>query len=244
VSLAPDLTELLFAAGAGSHVIGVIAGSDYPSSAKKIAIVGRYNQIDIERLVKLQPDLIIAWTAGGLGNRLKRLGIPIFFSEQHMLADIPATLVRLGCLAGTQVVANRAARHFSQEVKFLKQKYKTDKPIPVFYQIGYPPLLTVTAHSWITEVINLCGAYNIFANLTGTVAQVSPEAVIMRNPLAIISTGDIRWQQLWAEWPSIKAVQNHQLITIDADLLERAGPRLMIGARLVCEQLALVKHIS
>ena len=116
VSLAPHTTELLFAAGAGSKIVGVSEFSDYPSEATKLPSVGSSMQLDIERIVALKPDLIIAWQSGNHARqveRLRKLGYPVFYSEPHRLDDIASTLEKLGTLAGSEQ-GPRAARAFRQ----------------------------------------------------------------------------------------------------------------------------------
>lgn len=235
ISLAPDLTELLFTAGAGKKIVGVMRGSDYPPSAKNKMVVASYNQIDAEKIVSLHPDLIVMWGEGTLASEVKKLKIPVYLSHQRKLTDIPTTLQRLGCLAGTEKAANAAAEKFLKRYATLKKKYARTKKIKIFYQIWSQPLITVNHTSWINDVMDLCGGQNIFANLTGAAPQVDIEAVIAANPDVIIASNTQKnWQQPWMKWPQITAVKNHQLFTVDADLLERGSTRILSGMEAVC----------
>jgi iron complex transport system substrate-binding protein len=243
ISLAPDLTELLFAAGAGTHIVGVMRGSDYPApQVKQIPIVASYNQIDVEHIVLLHPDLIVAWAESRLPEQLKKLGIPIYLSHQHKLTDIPRTLQRLGCLAGTSQVANKAAMDFMQQYHRLQKKYAGQKSVSVFYEVWPQPLMTITGASWINDVITLCGGRNIFANLRGVSPEINMEAVIHENPdVIIINESGSDWQKQWREWPELLAVKQKQLYFIDPNLIERAVQRILNGAEKMCNIIAAVR---
>jgi iron complex transport system substrate-binding protein len=240
VSLAPDLTEILFAADAGDKLVGVVQGSDYPVAAKKIPIVATYNSIDLEKVLALHSDLIIAWTETSYLSQLKKLGIPIYLSHQKKLTDIANTLKKFGCLAGTEKYADAAADAFLERYQALQKKYRHSKPLTVFYQVWPIPLITITKNSWINEVISVCGGQNIFADLKGIAPEVSLEAVIAANPDVIIGTRSVQNSlaseplQQWQHWSQLAAVQSKRLFTIDPDLIERASPRVLDGVERIC----------
>jgi iron complex transport system substrate-binding protein len=242
ISLAPDMTELLFAAGAGDAVVGVMKGSDYPLAAKKLPIVANYNLLNIEAILGLHPDLIVAWSGGMSATQrqqIQSLGIPVFFSDQHAITDIPQTLKKLGCLAGTENIANHAAVNFSKEYEQLAQRYSQQSKLTVFYEMWHAPLMTAGPSSWIHQIITLCGGKNIFANAVGAAPQVNIEAVLAANPEGILgSASKVQWQLSWQQWPTLTAVKKQQIYTVPADWLERAGPRLILGAKAVCEDLS------
>lgn len=245
ISLAPDLTEILFAAGAGNHIVGVMRGSDYPVAAKKIPIIASYNSVDTERMLTLQPDLIVVWAEGNLSHALKKFNIPIYYSHQKKLTDIPSTLRRLGCLAGTQKTADQAATKYTQDYQVLQKNYANKKIINVFYQVWQQPLITVTKESWINEVIALCGGKNIFANLKGTSPQVNLEEVIIANPDVIVGTkSKLDWQHFWSQWQQVRAVKHHHVFALDPNLIERASPRLLEGAMEMCKSLDSARQRS
>lgn len=235
VSLAPDLTEILFAAGAGNRIVGVVQGSDYPPAAKKIPVVASYNQLNTEQLLALHPDLIVVWGEGILPVQIKKFSIPVFLSRQHVLQDIPQTLKRFGCLTGTHETADAAAHVFLNRYAKLKKQYSQQKKIRVFYQVWPEPLMTVTKHSWINEIILLCGGENVFADLAGAAPEVNVEAVIAANPDVIFATDQQQnWQKYWMKWQMISAVKRKNLFSVNADLIERAGPRILDGALQIC----------
>jgi iron complex transport system substrate-binding protein len=238
ISLAPDITELLFTVGAGKQIVGVTRGSDYPADAKKIPIVASYNSIDNEAILALHPDLIVVWSGGRLTTFLEKFSIPIYINHPQHLLDIPRMLRNLGCLTGHKKQAERAAVQFTQRYQHLAAQYSHKKNLSVFYQIGSRPLLTITRQSWINDVLLLCGGQNIFAGLPGTAQAVAKEAVIMANPQVILGT-DLKF---WETWPQLSAVRHHALFTINPDTLERANPRILGGAEKVCELIQLARN--
>jgi iron complex transport system substrate-binding protein len=243
ISLAPDLTELLFAAGAAQSIIGVMQGSDYPPAAKKIPIIASYNRFNSEAILASHPDLIVAWVGGTNAaqlQQLKQLNIPVFLSHQRDLTDIPITLRKLGCLAGTEKIANLAATHFEQHYQALQHQYAHQKTISVFYEMWPHPLITVNKDSWINQIIELCGGKNIFASAHGIAPQVNFEAVLAANPDVIISTAtSADWKEIWQTWRTLPAVKNQFIYSVNSDWLERAGPRLLNGAEAVCRDIAI-----
>jgi iron complex transport system substrate-binding protein len=245
ISLAPDLTELLFAAGAGAAIVGVMQGSDYPVAAKKIPVVASYNKLNSEVILTLHPDLVVAWVGGSSAaqlQQLKALGIPVFLSHQHDLKDIPETLRKLGCLAGTAPIANQAAATFLQRYQSLQQRYSQKKIVSVFYEMWPHPLITVNKDSWINHIIVLCGGKNIFSDARGVAPQVNMEAVLALNPEVILSTATAAdWKKIWQAWPQLSAVKKQFIYSIPPDWLERAGPRLLDGADAVCHDLDAVR---
>jgi iron complex transport system substrate-binding protein len=240
ISLAPDLTEIVFAAGAGDKIIGVVKGSDYPFDTKKIPIVATYNNIELEKILILHPDLIIAWSETSYLSQLKKLGIPVYLSHQRKLTDIANTLEKIGCLAATEEYADAAAKKYLERYHALQKKYAHQLTVTVFYQIWPKPLMTITKNSWINEVISLCGGKNIFADLRGVAPEVNIEAVIAANPDVIIGTRSADDPlardplKQWQQWPQLAAVQNKHLVTINPNLIERASPRILEGVEEMC----------
>jgi iron complex transport system substrate-binding protein len=245
VSLAPDITEILYASGAGDHVVGVISGSDYPAAAQAIPKVGSYSGVDLEKTLSLHPDLIVTW--GKVFSRqtrfFKQLGIPIYTAQPRYLEDISRTINNLGCLAGSPKQASQAAANFSQQLMRLQAQYQMQKPVTVFYQIGAYSLITINKASWINQVIELCGGRNIFANVKTTSAEVNWESIIAANPQVVISDAmNESWKTRWQRWSQITAVKEKRLFSVDANLIDRAGPRLLMGAAQICENLQKVHH--
>lgn len=244
VSLAPHLTELLFAAGAGAQVVGVDAWSDHPAAARSIARIGDSAQLDLERIVALKPDLIVVWHHGNSVRQLQRLatlGIPTYASEARKLADISSTLVRLGRLAGTDAAASVRAVRLDAEVAALRTRYAGRRAVRVFYQIWHRPLLTINGQHLINEALALCGATNVFAGLAPLTPQVSEEAVVQADPEAIV-TGKVEPNgpdplDTWRRLAGLRATRLGNLLVVDPDTLHRQSDRIVQGATELCVKL-------
>lgn len=238
ISLAPDITEILFAIGAGERIVGVVDSSDYPQAARRIQRIGSYTGLDLERIVTLHPDLIVTWgsTFSRQLSALKNWGIPVYTTQPQHLQAIPLTMKNLGCLTGKEQLAQQAAEHFSKRLQALRQRYSQQTPLSVFYQIGPYALITINQNSWIHDVITLCGGRNSFANAKFIAPEISWEAVVVANPQVIISDAThADWRRRWQRWQTIAAVKNHFLFAVPPDLIDRAGPRLLDGAQQICE---------
>ena len=244
ISLAPHLTELLFVAGAGGHIVGTVEYSDYPPAARAITRIGDSAQLDLERIVALKPDLVVVWQDGNAQRQLEkllRLGIPVFYSESHRLPDIARAIEQLGRLAGTEAVAGPAGGAFLARAAELRARYAGRSPVTVFFQIWDQPLLTVNGEHPISDVIRLCGGRNVFADLKLLTPKVSTEALLAADPEAIggvtAEAGQAGNLNRWKQWPRLTAVARGNLFTIDADTISRNTPRILDGAERLCGQL-------
>lgn len=244
VSLAPHITELLYAAGAGDRVVATVEHSDYPEAATKLPRVGGYSRIDLEAVAAAKPDLVIAWQSGNAVahlDKLKSLGLPLFLSQPNRIEDVATSLEKLGQLAGTAPAAEAAADRFRRQLADLDKRYRQRPKVRVFYQVWKQPLLTVGGHQIISDVIRLCGGENVFANLDTMAPTVSVEAVLAANPEAIVASGmgEERpdWLDDWKRWTRVTAVARGNLFFIPPALIQRHTPRLLQGAERLCEQL-------
>ncbi len=244
VSLAPHLTELLFASGAGTRVVGVVSYSDWPLQARDIARIGSYNALDMERLLALRPDLVVAWESGNSSaqlERLERMGLTVYRHEPRALDDIPHMLEQIGILAGTAAQAQTVAADWRTRVQQLRARHAQVAPLTVFYQVWHQPLMTVNGAHLISAAIELCGGRNVFAELPALAPQIALEAVLAANPQVIIASGMAEerpdWLDDWKRWPQLAAVQKNNLHFIPPDLLQRAGPRFIDGAERLCAAL-------
>ena len=244
VSLAPHITENLFSAGAGQFVAGTVDHSDYPAAARAIKRVGGYHNFDVELILALQPDLVIAWKEGNpfhLVDKLERLGLTVYINEPKRLEDIPRAIVRFGALTGMEDQARGTARRFAAALSRLRAQHAQAEKISVFYQVWPKPLITVTDQQIIGSVIALCGGANIFADLKALTPQISREAVLTRNPDAIITSGmgaaRPDWLDHWKRWSFLTAVARDNLFLVNPELIQRYTTRILSGARQVCEAL-------
>ncbi|WP_028226097.1 cobalamin-binding protein [Paraburkholderia ferrariae] len=253
VSLAPHVTELVYAAGGGAKLVGAVSYSDYPPEAKAIPRVGDNRLLDLERIIALKPDLIVVWRHGNAQqqlDRLRELHIPLFFSEPRHLDDVATSLTRLGVLLGTSPTAERAARDYRHDIAQLRERYAGRTPVSVFYQVWDQPLMTLNGEHMISDVIALCGGRNVFAALQPLVPTVSTEAVLAANPDAIVTSSQgatapdkpLPGLERWRAWPSLTAMAHGNLFAIDGDLLTRPAPRIAQGAADLCKDLELARE--
>lgn len=244
VSLAPHVTETLFAAGAGERIVGVVDYSDYPEAAKRIPRVGGYSKLDLEAIAALKPDLAVGWASGNAPahiEKLRALGIPVYLSQPERIDDVARSLERYGELAGSQAVAREAAAAFRSRLQELRTRHGARSPVRTFYQIWKQPLMTVGGGQVISDVIQLCGGVNVFADLKPLAPKVTVEAVLAADPEVIVASGmgEARpeWVDDWRQWPSMTAVKRDNLFFIPPDLVQRHTPRLVEGAARLCAQL-------
>src|SRR5215813_926377 len=244
ISLAPHATELLFAAGAGDRVVGVLSPADWPPEAARIPRVGDARALDLERVLALAPDLVVAWPylAPAQIERLRSLGLPVYLSDPHTPEAIAGDLERLGLLTGTAESAARAAAGFRARLAAVSAVHDDRVKVPVFYEIWNQPLYTVGGAHLITSALHLCGATNVFEWLTLPAPEVSVEAVLAVAPAAIVAGTDdaVRpaWLDEWKRWRDLPAVAHGNLFVVDANLLHRAGPRFADGVAQLCAALA------
>ena len=239
VSLAPNLTELVFTVGAGERLVGADVFSNYPPQALAIERVGDAFQVDYERVLALDPDLVLVWDTGTpepVIEKLGHLGLTVERVSTTHLDDVPLALRRLGELTGTRAAAERAAQDYVQAVGALRQAHTSDAPIQVFYQISSAPLYTINSQHLISEIIALCGGRNVFADLEQLAPPVSREAVLERNPEVILAGDDVVDDPFaaWRQWHRLRAVELGNLYVLRVDRVARATTRTVDGAREVC----------
>lgn len=245
VALAPHIVENLYSAGAMSHLVGAVDYCDYPEAAKTVTRVGAISSYSLEAIVALQPDLVIVWmsTRGGEAlAKLEQMGIATYASDPHTLSDVPRSIRDYGVLAGTSIQAEQAAQAFEAHLRTLQQRYSAASPVSVLYQVWYEPLQTLNDKHIISDVIRLCGGRNSFADAVTLAPKISVESVLARNPDVIIASGmgEARpdWLDNWKKYADLKAVKTNQLYFIPPDIIQRHTARMLLGADLMCEQLA------
>jgi iron complex transport system substrate-binding protein len=245
VSLMPHATELLFEVGAGDHVVGAVQYSDYPEAAKKIPRVGGYSALNIEAIVALEPDLLIAWPEGNRNrelDRLKALGLPILVSDPREFEDIANALAIYGKVTGKDAQAAIALADFKKKLTYLRNTYSKQKKVSVFYQVWNAPLMTQNGNTFISRAIELCGGNNIFADLPMTNPQVSIESILVADPQLIVASGmgqaRPEWLDDWRVYKSLQAVQKNNLFHILPELFQRPTSRFLIGTEQLCQAMA------
>lgn len=248
VSLSPGGTEMLFAAAAGAQVVATVEYSDEPSAARTVPRIGDLAAIDMERLVALRPDVVVAWPAGGNAaqrEKIRKLGIPIYVQQVERLADLPGSLRRLGELAGTQAAADSAARALEMRLGKLARTYGgagVGRRPTVLLEVWNRPLYTVGGRHLMSDALEICGARNVFVDLPEPGPLVDTEAVITRNPdviLAVAPPGEgAAWVAGWQRFGVLTAVRSHRVVPFEDRGLSRLGPSIIDATENLCRTLA------
>lgn len=244
ISLAPNITEVLFHIGAGDQIVGADEYSNYPEAAKQILRVNNHAAANYELILSLKPDLVIAWQSGNgdkIINPLRKLGIPVFVVETHQIERIPNLFRRFGQLSGNNDFAQQRIEEFTQRLQLLGDAQTGKSVVRTFYQIWDQPLITLNGKHMVSDVIELCGGINIFADAVPLVPYVNIESIVAADPQVIIAGGSQEeqpgWYSSWQQWTGISAVQHKQIYLIPADLMQRHSVRILDGAQMMCDYL-------
>jgi iron complex transport system substrate-binding protein len=248
VTLAPNLAELSFAAGAGAQLVGVSAFSDFPAEAHRLPVVASSEGIEYERLVGLKPELVLSWLSGNRAHevaRLEQLGFKVFATEVQSLPDIARILRSIGRLAGTEAAAEHAAARYELALEALRARYATDTSLRVFFEISHTPLMTVNGRHLISDALATCGGRNVYAGASALTPAVSLEQLLALDPDVIIlsaDTGDeAAHRAAFDRLGALKAVRAGRIYAIDPHLMLSQGPRLLQGVEQLCGALALAR---
>ena len=234
VSLAPSVTEMLFAIGAGAQVVGVTQFCDYPPEASQKAKIG-YANPNIETLVALQPDLIVApqeYLKPDLIGKLEQLKIPVFILADRMVEDVFSHIQTFGRMLDRSTEATALGMDLRQQIARIKSRTQDAAPVRVLYVLNSEPLITVGPGSYIDQLIGLAGGINVAAKSAAAYPRLSMEVVLQENPdILLFPVGTAEGiseseQQAWRKWSTLTAVKRNNLRQIPADLLNRPGPRI------------------
>ncbi|WP_166423415.1 cobalamin-binding protein [Paraglaciecola sp. 20A4] len=240
VSLAPHTTELIYALGAGDQLLAVSDFSDYPEQAKLLPRVASYNGVDFEKILRLSPELIVAWQGGNKPQdltRLASLGFNIYLSSPGKPADISQDIRALGAFIGRSAEANELANHFSQQLHLLKQQYAKATDINVFYYMWPAPLMTIGPNAWATHLLHICRAKNVFSNAPADYPQVSIEQVARKQPNLIIAAMHVSLQEAESFWYDKRVLIPAPITVVNPDELHRFTPRLINGLTTLCNKI-------
>ncbi|MBZ9610896.1 cobalamin-binding protein [Rheinheimera maricola] len=241
IALAPHITEMLYAIGAGDSVVGVSDYSDYPAQARALPSVASFAGINLEAILALKPNLVIAWRSGNPPADIKRLqhfGINVVFSDPITLDDIATELRLFGELTGHQIQADAEAARFSHQLQQLRTTYQHKTPLRVFFAMSTAPLSTVANKAWPQQMLTLCGADNPFATAKGDYPQVGIEQVVTAEPELIIQplrTDTKPDLMYWHRFTVIPAVKHGRFLSVNADHLYRTTPRTLLGIQQLCQ---------
>lgn len=244
VALAPHVVENLFAIGAGDLIVGTVDYADYPDAANAIPRIGGYNGIQLEKLLALKPDLVIAWQTGSKKidlTKVEKLGIKVVYSDAKDINKVADELRLFGQLTGKIQEGEHAASAFMAQFEEIKTRYATGNSLKVFYQLWPDPMMTVSKNTWIHQLLSVCGVENVFAKGSTDYPQISIENVIKASPHVIVLPTEKTKKQIqmvdWQKWPEIPAVANQQFIEVNADLLHRYSTRVLQGVSDMCDKM-------
>lgn len=249
ITLAPNLTELVAAAGGEKYLVGVSRFSDYPPAVRQLPALSDAFHLNLEAIAQLKPDLVIAWKSGmpeRQRQRLAALGIPIFTSEINSVEAIVDTVRRLGVLMGTSNVAQSAAAQIDQSWQDLRRRSHDGAPVRVFYQAWGQPLMTINGEHLISRAVQACGGTNVFASLSILSPTVSWEAALQAHPQLVLTSNQsvADTQALWTRQSAQILPAPPLVVGLSSDLTTRMGPRFVQGAAQICAAIAQARQAS
>jgi iron complex transport system substrate-binding protein len=245
VTLAPNLTEIVYAVGAGDRLVGNTTYCDYPPEAKQVAKIGDTLHPNIERIISLRPQLVLVSTASQLEaftRQMDEQGIAVYVTDPRSLEDVLRSIKSLGELLGEAERSAKVVDELRARASKIEDAVKSSKPVRVFYQVSAAPLYTIGRDSFLTDLIRRAGGVSVTANVPGAFPRYSDESALASQPEAVIMSVDSSMDQSNARPASSlaksPAVLSGRVYGINGDLLSRPGPRLVEGL----EQMARVLH--
>jgi vitamin B12 transport system substrate-binding protein len=242
IALAPHIVEMLYEVGAGKQIIGTTAFADYPEQAKEIPRIGNYVRLQLERVIELQPDLIIAWKSGNPSDdlaRLKQLGFTIVYSQPNSFSDIAKEFRHFANISGHSQQGEKVALQFEQDLEKIMLRYQDKEKISGFYELWSRPLTTVAKGSWPQQFLKVCQVHNPFEQAATPYPQVNIVQLLQKEVSLIIQPLSVNQKERegfnWQDWPIIPAVKNSHIIQPDADALHRMTGRSLIALKDLCQ---------
>jgi iron complex transport system substrate-binding protein len=242
VSMAPNVTEMLFAIGLKDEIVGVTDFCDYPPAALEKPRIGGYYNPNIEAILSLNPDLVVATPDGYSRERVEKLdqaGISVFLVNPQKIDEVLETMLTLGKVTGREDAAKQVVQALHARVQAVAKEVESipeDKRAKVFYEIGQDPLITAGPGNFVDNLIKAAGGVNIASDAASDWPQYSVEAVIMKEPDVIITAPHVPSQEsttvqpsIWRKYETIPAVKNGRIYQVKPDILLRAGPRIVDG---------------
>jgi iron complex transport system substrate-binding protein len=244
ISTAPNLTEIAFAVGGGDRLVGRTKGCDYPPETSRIPIIGDYKVFDYEKMIALKPDLILMTFAGNEESsyrKLLNLGLKVFTLDATTIGTIVNALDTVGLLLGKKEEAAVLSARLRGEIDSIRTLAEGKPPVSAFIVIDKSPLITVS-RGFLDEAIRIAGGVNIAAGAAESYPQFSREALITADPeVILLPAGSISeigsLLEANPDWRGLRAVRNHRVYAIPADIISRPGPRIVQGVRLIYQAL-------
>ena len=243
IALAPHIVEMLFDIGAGEQIIAATEYANYPLAAQEIPRIGNSLRIQLERVIELQPDLIIAWQSGNPSDdlaRIKQLGFNVVYSQPNTFDDVAKELRLFGKLSGHSEQAEQVASKFLADLAKIKQQYGQKKPLTGFYEVWSRPLTTIAKGSWPQQFLDICSISNPFYQSDARYPQVNIEQILQTHAEIIIQPLSENQADkegyTWQKWPILPAVKHQQIIKLDADVVHRMTTRSLNALSDLCQQ--------
>lgn len=249
IALSPHIVEMLYAIGAGDQIIGTTDFANYPEAALTIPRIGNAMKLQLERVVAMQPDLIIAWQSGNPSTdlaRLTELGLTIVYSEPKNYRDLAQEMIHFGQLTGNAEQANQQAELLLANLSALENRYKNSEAINVFYELWHKPLTTIAQGAWPQQNIDICNAVNPFEHAEIAYPQVNIEYLVKQSIQVIIQPESFTAKKEnkppterfnWQQWPMLDAVKYNKILQPDADALHRMTPRGLVELKNLCDDI-------
>jgi len=250
IALAPHIVEMLYDVGAGEQIIGTTTFADYPEEAKQIPRIGNYVRLQLERVIELQPDLIIAWKSGNPSDdiaRLEQLGFNVIYSQPNTFEDIANEVRHFASITGHTAQGEQVAQEFEQALAKIKATYQHKTEIVGFYELWSRPLTTVAKGSWPQQFLNICKVKNPFKQVITPYPQISIEKVLPASVQLIIQPLSVNQMERegfnWQDWPIIPAVANKHILHPDADAMHRMTMRSLTALKDLCAKIDQTRMI-
>jgi len=245
ISLAPNVTEILFALGLESRVVGVTSYCDFPEAAKAKVKVGDTLRPNLEKIVSLKPDLVVVSTASQLENltrRLDQLAIPVYVTNPRVVREVAASIRSLGEVTGTSERARSLAGEMENRIDAVEQRVGGLARPRVLYVLQTGPLITAGRNTFINDLINIAGGKSISGDETADYPQFSRETVVARAPEVIVAPSShgaefVKESDLRRDFAVTLAIRSNRIVWVTPDLVDRPGPRIVEGLEQLAEGL-------
>ncbi len=247
IGLSPSLTEILFGLGLGPRVVGATKWADSPPAALKLPRVGAYISPNLEQIVALAPDLVLANRQGNppwVVEKLERAGVPVFVTDPDDPKKLPASLIRIGQVCGAAEAGRLLAAELQAKYDYVSRRLAGAEPVPTLVVIGSKPVVSAGPESYTGRLLAMAGAANVAASVPGRWPRLSREYIIQAQPkLIVVSTMErgakaAELLRYWREMPGLKGRADLRVAAVSSNLIDRPGPRLGEGL----EALARIVH--
>lgn len=244
ISLAPSHTEILFSLGLGDKIVGVTSYCDYPEEAKSKEKIGDFSGINIEKVIELNPDLVVQYGQGDeeVVGKIKEAGIPVVSYEPESVEEVINAIKEIGNITGAVEEAEKVTKAMEEKKNEIADKIKDAEKVKVFYEVWHDPLMAAGPGSFMDQLINLAGGENIAKDAQGEYPQFDVEQLIERNPDVYLTAQDLEEKTVDSikarpGYDNINAVKNDRIYLLDPNISSRPGPRIVDAFELVAKAL-------